>query len=245
MSSKTKQSVFKVAIAGDSGVGKSSILTQYTDHQHKDVYDPTIGIDLRVRSVKYQQNTIKMQIWDTSGLEKYRSILYSYFRNLNAFILVFSLTDHQSFKHIYYWLNILKENNSEISNLVFVLVGNKSDLLEDRQVTPQQIEQLICDLRRNWKLNGHYFETSVKNEKSLSPIFEYIAQSHLENQSFFYEIPLRESTTYKQLNKTTKDIDQSHQQDDQNDKKKLVVLKETSDVEDKPQSKRKFWYLCC
>ena len=215
----------KVALAGDSYVGKSSILSQFADHKHTKEYKSTIGIDLRLRTIKHKNQSINMQIWDITGADRFKPILYPYFTNLDAIILVFSFSDYQSLSNLVNWARFLTEHNSVSRDLIFVLVGNKSDLETDKKITTEKINDLIHTLHNDFQLDGQYFKTSVKDENSLLPIFDYIAQSKIKDKSL-YTVPLIENTTQDKL------VTNNNNQSD-----------EYTETEDKP--KVKAWYTCC
>lgn len=200
MFSKSTNCILKVVMVGDSKVGKSSILSQYTDHKYNKKHMATVGVDLKINTIKYKKHSIKMQIWDTSGADKFRSIIEHYLRQLNALIVVFSLNDRTSFNHVNDWINTLRQHNSNLSDVTVLIVGNKKDLVDERVVSKKEIETLMQDLSSNWQYSADYIETCVKDEDGLSSIFEKIAKFSIEDKpELFYTIPLDDHSDTKQL----------------------------------------------
>ena len=119
--------LFKVVLVGNSCVGKSSIVLRYADDEFSDVFLATIGVDFRFKSFLCEGENVKLQIWDTAGQEKFRTITNSYYRGAHALMIVFDITDHQSFADATnYWFQEIK--TSCPPEIQILLVGNKSDL---------------------------------------------------------------------------------------------------------------------
>lgn len=124
--------MFKLIIVGDSGVGKTNILTKFTDGVFREDSKPTIGVELAIKTFIVEKMVIKTQIWDTAGQERFKTITASYYKGAHGIILVYDITDRQSFKDIENWLAEVDKYGNE--NVVKLLVGNKSDLEANRQV---------------------------------------------------------------------------------------------------------------
>ena len=125
------QYVFKYIVVGDSSVGKSCLLLQFTDGRFKQAHDLTIGVEFGSRTVEVSKgNFIKLQIWDTAGQESFRSITKAYYRGAICALLVYDVTRRQSFDNLVRWLEELFENGS--NRMTIVLVGNKTDLETNR-----------------------------------------------------------------------------------------------------------------
>jgi len=124
--------LFKILMVGDSGVGKSSLLLRFTDDTFSENFISTIGVDFKIRTVKLEGKTIKMQIWDTAGQERFRTITSSYYRGAHGVILVYDVTDQVSFNNARQWLTEIERY--ACGNVVKLLVGNKSDLTTRRVV---------------------------------------------------------------------------------------------------------------
>jgi Ras-related protein Rab-8A len=163
----------KLLMIGDSGVGKTCLLLRYSNDSFSPTFITTIGIDFKIKTVQLDGKTVKLQIWDTAGQERFRTITTSYFRGAQGILLVYDVTDRNSFENIKNWvgqINVHAENSINISK---VLIGNKSDVDEsERQVTREQGEQLAKEFNIE-----HFFEASAKQDKNVKDAFEAVAKS--------------------------------------------------------------------
>merc|ERR1712159_656276 len=96
--------LFKLLLIGDSGVGKSCLLFRFADDTYQESYISTIGVDFKIRTVELEGKTIKLQIWDTAGQERFRTITSSYYRGAHGIIVVYDVTDQESFNNVKTWL---------------------------------------------------------------------------------------------------------------------------------------------
>ena len=162
--------IFKIILIGNSGVGKSSILQRYIQKVFDENYSCTIGVDFFMKSLNIGEKSIKLQLWDTAGTEKFRSITTGYYRGANAAFVVFDLTSKKSFNALNEWIqNYYKYSNPDSEKNV-VLIGNKSDLIEEREITEEEINNFVKDN------NIKYFETSAKDGKNVDECFYYISE---------------------------------------------------------------------
>lgn len=118
--------IFKYVIVGDSSVGKSSLLVRFTDNYFQESWLPTIGVDFKIRNFEMNGKSIKANIWDTAGQERFKNITRVYYKGAHSAILVYDITDKQTFENIRQWYNEVKEMAGD--NVKYVLVGNKNDL---------------------------------------------------------------------------------------------------------------------
>nr|KJB39674.1 hypothetical protein B456_007G029600 [Gossypium raimondii] len=125
--------LFKLLLIGDSGVGKSCLLLRFADDSYLDSYISTIGVDFKIRTVEQDGKTIKLQIWDTAGQERFRTITSSYYRGAHGIIVVYDVTDQESFNNVKQWLNEIDRYASD--NVNKLLVGNKCDLTANKVVS--------------------------------------------------------------------------------------------------------------
>ena len=162
--------IFKLIIIGSSGVGKSSILQRYIQKIFNEEYTCTIGVDFFMKSIIIRDKSIKLQLWDTAGTEKFRSITTGYYRGANAAFIVFDLTSRATFDSCSEWIeNYYKYSNPDSEKHV-VLIGNKSDLKDLREITEEQINEFV-------NINKiKYFETSAKNGENIDECFYFIAE---------------------------------------------------------------------
>jgi small GTP-binding protein len=167
--------IFKTVIIGNTGVGKSCLLQKYTRDQFISYHETTIGVDFATKQLKIPLNghlyNIKLQLWDTAGQEKFRSITQTYYRNCCAAIVVFDLTNRESFEKSQYWIDTII--NGCGNDTTIILVGNKSDLEDDRVITEDEINEF------SRQYNIKYFITSAKELDTTSIAFNILAQDVL------------------------------------------------------------------
>ncbi|CAM9460348.1 unnamed protein product [Phaeothamnion confervicola] len=165
--------LFKYIIIGDTGVGKSCLLLQFTDKRFQPVHDLTIGVEFGARMINIDNRQIKLQIWDTAGQESFRSITRSYYRGAAGALLVYDITRRDTFNHLTRWLEEARQNSN--SNMVIMLIGNKSDLEHRRAVSTKEGEQFAEE-------NGLIFlETSAKTAANVEAAFIKTAEKIYDN----------------------------------------------------------------
>lgn len=172
--------LYKLVLIGDSGVGKSSIIMQYVDGIYDDIFISTIGVDFKTHTVHTNDKITKIQIWDTAGQDRFRSITNSYYRGANCIIIVFDVTDINTFHNVNKWLIDIKKYNN--TNHIY-LIGNKSDMEKNREV------EYDVAMRYATKNDMLYFETSAKKNVNLNDTFIKIVQKLIEsNNSSNYSV---------------------------------------------------------
>jgi len=134
--------LFKIVLIGDSGVGKSNLLSRFTRNEFCLESKSTIGVEFATRSVQIDGKTVKAQIWDTAGQERYRAITSAYYRGAVGALLVYDITNIESFNSSKKWLSELRDHAD--SNIVVLLAANKSDLDHLRVVSSQQANELAA-----------------------------------------------------------------------------------------------------
>ncbi|KAL2476578.1 Glucose-1-phosphate adenylyltransferase small subunit [Abeliophyllum distichum] len=155
--------LFKYIIIGDTGVGKSCLLLQFTDKRFQPVHDLTIGVEFGARMVTIDGKPIKLQIWDTAGQESFRSITRSYYRGAAGALLVYDITRRETFNHLASWLEDARQHAN--ANMTIMLIGNKSDLAHRRAVSTEEGEQFARE-------HGLIFmEASAKTAQNVEEAF--------------------------------------------------------------------------
>ncbi|EDR29171.1 GTP-binding protein YPTC4, putative [Entamoeba dispar SAW760] len=166
------QYVFKYVIVGEVAVGKSCLLLQFQDKRFQPIHDLTIGVEFGTKTIPIQGQSVKLQIWDTAGSEKFRSITRSYYRGATGALLVYDISRKESFEKIPIWLEECRKYSNP--NTTIMLVGNKCDL-PDRQVTKEEGEAFA-------KENGLLFlEASARDATNVDNCFLQTAEVIFEN----------------------------------------------------------------
>jgi small GTP-binding protein len=155
---------FRYIIIGDTEVGKSSILLQFTEQQFNSEHDMTIGVEMGSKTVKVGGKNVKLEIWDTAGQESYLAITRSYYRGADGCMLVFDLTNRKSFENLSMWLSEARQNSNN-PNLVILMLGNKADLVDNRQVSYAEANSFA-------EANAlQYIEVTAKSYESVQTAF--------------------------------------------------------------------------
>ena len=173
-SEQEAQIVLKLLLLGDSSVGKTSILLKYISNKFDESSISTVGVDYMDKIIDYNKFKIKLQIWDTSGEEKFRTITKNFYRNADGLLVVFDLTKKESYDHIRSWINEAKENNDKLKT---ILIGNKLDLKDERIVTNEVAKQFAE------KNNLKYIETSAKDGTNINESFQAIIDLLFDGKS--------------------------------------------------------------
>ncbi|CAH8530705.1 unnamed protein product [Schistosoma turkestanicum] len=156
--------MFKLLIIGNSSVGKTSFLFRYADDSFTSAFVSTVGIDFKVKTIFRQDKRVKLQIWDTAGQERYRTITTAYYRGAMGFILMYDITNEESFNAVQDWVTQIKTYSWD--NAQVVLVGNKCDLEMDRVVSVDRGRNLAH------QLGLEFFEASAKENINVKNVFD-------------------------------------------------------------------------
>lgn len=165
--------LFKYIIIGDSYVGKSNLLLRYVHGEFKDEYQLTIGVEFGSKNIEIKDKIYRIQIWDTAGQENFRSITRAYYKNSVCALIVYDITNRESFHNIQTWIEDCREQAPETINMI--LIGNKCDLEDKRVVTFEEGKQLA---QKNQML---FFETSAKTGAGVEDVFLTTADKIVEN----------------------------------------------------------------
>ncbi|AGO13846.1 AaceriAGL021Wp [[Ashbya] aceris (nom. inval.)] len=164
---KNYDSIMKILLVGDSGVGKSCLLVRFVEDKFSPSFITTIGIDFKIKAVDINGKKIKLQLWDTAGQERFRTITTAYYRGAMGIILVYDVTDERTFENIRQWFTTVNQHANEEAQLL--LVGNKKDM-DTRAVTYEQGESLAKEL------GVPFIEASAKDDENVSDIFFTLAK---------------------------------------------------------------------
>ncbi|XP_044764230.1 ras-related protein Rab-35 [Coccinella septempunctata] len=165
--------LFKLLIIGDSGVGKSSLLLRFADNTFTGNYITTIGVDFKIKTINIDGQKVKLQIWDTAGQERFRTITSTYYRGTHGVIVVYDVTNGESFANVKRWLHEIEQNCDVVNR---VLVGNKNDTPE-RKVVLTEDAQRFADT-----MNIQLFETSAKDNMNVEDMFLAITRLVLRSK---------------------------------------------------------------
>ena len=177
---------FKLIVIGDSGVGKSSLTNKATKNIFEETYTATIGFEFFTFNIKIGDKVIKLQIWDTCGQELYRSLITNFYRNSSLAIIVYSVTDKDSFQNVELWLKELRTHSNP--NVKVFLIGNKIDLETKRKLTTEE---------------GQRFS----EQNNLNKFMETSAKTGINAQNLFVEAAKLLHDDYLLYNKLDEDID--------------------------------------
>ena len=203
---------YKIILIGDANVGKSCLSLRATKNTFNNFYTPTVGFEFFSLYINIKGKNVKLQIWDTCGQEKFRSLITNFYRNSSLAIIVYSIENERSFKHIEEWLNEIRAHTQP--DIKIFLIGNKSDLNNSRKVKKENAKNFCFERGLDY-----FIETSAKNGDNVSFTFAYAANMLLE-----------ESLKFNNLNKFN--LEKKNMKDEFNDSLYLSI----DFVEDEPSN---------
>jgi|ERR1711937_676198 len=158
---------FKLVFLGEQSVGKTSLITRFMYDSFDNTYQATIGIDFLSKTMYLEDRTVRLQLWDTAGQERFRSLIPSYIRDSTVAVVVYDVTNTNSFHQTSKWIDDVRTERG--SDVIIVLVGNKTDLADKRQVSIDEGERKAKDL------NVMFIETSAKTGYNVKQLFRRVA----------------------------------------------------------------------
>ncbi|XP_076588218.1 ras-related protein Rab-8B-like [Chaetodon auriga] len=172
---KTYDYLFKLLLIGDSGVGKTCLLFRFSEDSFNTTFISTIGIDFKIRTIELDGKRVKLQIWDTAGQERFRTITTAYYRGAMGIMLVYDICNEKSFENIKNWIRNIEEHAS--SDVEKMVLGNKCDMTDRRQVSKDRGEKLAIDY------GVKFLETSAKSSLNVEEAFYTMGRDILHNLS--------------------------------------------------------------
>ena len=192
---------FKIIVIGDSSVGKSSLINKAIRDNFDVSYNATIGFEYCDLFMRVDGKIIKLQIWDTCGQEIYQSVITNFYRNSSVALMVYAIDNKKSFEHISYWLKEIKKASNPDAKVI--LIGNKSDLDENREVTYDEAKNYSEDFEFS-----NFYEVSAKKGINVEKIFIEIANLLIKNYNDYYStssVDVDRSSDRKDVSKLEKD----------------------------------------
>ena len=174
--------IFKLLAIGDSNSGKSALLLKYTDTKLNESFVPTIGVDFvikiflnnqkyflqKIKNIEIQGKSVKLQIWDTAGEERFKNIISSYYRGASGILLLYNITDRESFESLNSWLIDIEKNTKK--DVCKILVGTNCDLEDERKVTYQEGKEFATSNEMR------FIEVSVENNINVNEAFDILLE---------------------------------------------------------------------
>lgn len=160
---------FKLVFLGEQSVGKTSLITRFMYDSFDNTYQATIGIDFLSKTMYLEDRTVRLQLWDTAGQERFRSLIPSYIRDSSVAVVVYDITNVNSFQQTNKWIDDVRAERG--SDVIIMLVGNKTDLAEKRQVATESGEA------KSKELNVMFIETSAKAGHNVKQLFRRVASA--------------------------------------------------------------------
>jgi small GTP-binding protein len=161
----------KLILVGDKSVGKTSIITQFSENQFSNEYIPTIGSDKIMKEIEIKGEKLNLEIWDTVGQEQYRTVNKIFIKNAQIALIVYDITDKDSFNDLNFWLKEINDNNSK--KAICCVLSNKSDLYENQVVDSEEGKNFAAEKKMK------FFETSAKDYESIENVFFEICEDYL------------------------------------------------------------------
>jgi small GTP-binding protein len=174
---------FKILIIGDSNVGKTSILLQYTSNFFQETHIATIGVEFKLKEITLDNIEYKLNIWDTAGQERFKAITKSFFKAADGIIFVYDITKKSTFTNIKNWF---QDAESKTNDFKSIIVGNKIDLNDERTVTPEEGQNFAN------KKNCPFFESSAKDKINIDEIFLTLLKEILKNKKDVIDSKIKE-----------------------------------------------------
>ena len=173
---KNAKTVYKIITLGDTFAGKSCIVNRFVQNEFENLSN-TIGVDFFAKDFTFKDTTIKLQIYDTSGQEQFKSITANYYKRADGILFVFDLTREETFQNIQFWINEMKDQSDDFTKVGLVLLGNKSDLVDAKKLEIKEGMALANTL------GTKYFETSAQSGYNIQEAFQFLVEDIINKKS--------------------------------------------------------------
>jgi len=186
----------KVMLIGDQAVGKSSLMVRYTEDNFYVNMLGTAGLDFKKKIIRRGDKVIKVTVYDTAGHERFRKINKSYYRNVKGMILVYDITDKQTFDNFTEWMNSILENEQKEKSTQILILGNKIDMPEERKVLLEEGNSIAS------KYNALFTETSAKTGENVENAFNLIIDKIIQTEQAIADNKSKENSNEQNISKT-------------------------------------------
>ena len=176
----TPDYIFKLLCLGETGVGKTCVILRYSDNKFTKHQMSTVGIDFKIKVIEYKTKQIKLIIWDTAGQERFRNITNQYYNGADGIILIYDVTNRNSFNNVTYWINQIA-SKSDRTKIGLILVGNKTDDEKSRVITKEEGEIL----GKNNEID--FMETSAFTNYNINECFDCVIDQIFKKKGIVIE----------------------------------------------------------
>ena len=212
----------KVILIGDGGVGKTCLIEQYINKQFNEETVSTVAVsDKLTKEVKVGEKTIKLEIWDTAGQEKFRSVNKIYMKDAKIALMVYDMTEQNSFNNLQNWYKELKEINDSVE--IIGVIANKSDLYEEKIIDETEGENYAKSI------NATFYETSAMDYERVSAAFEGLTKKYVEKKDKEEKKRKEEESKKTEEERKKKEEEDRKREEEEQKKKKLEASKHKND----------------
>ena len=230
----------KCVLIGETAVGKTSIITQYINNEFNPDVKSSIGVDNLIKEMEIENTKIKFELWDTPGQEIYTSANKIFMKNTDIALIVYDITNKETFEKVNHWINLVKEVNGN-RNLIIGIAANKSDLYENTEVNREEGEEYAK------KINALYFESTATDHENVVNIFEELIKAYINTFKKKDKNIIPDSTKKVDGNKVNQNTELSSKDDNNNDNNKLIKENINNNIEssENPDSVETYWDTSC
>jgi len=231
----------KCVLIGETAVGKTSIITQYTNNEFNPDVKSSIGVDSLIKEIEIENIKIKFELWDTPGQDRYKNVNKIFMKNTDIALIVYDITNKKSFENLNFWINLVKEVN-ENRNLIIGIAANKSDLYENIEVNKEEGEEYAK------KINALYFESTATDHENVVNIFEELIKAYINTFKKKDKNIIPDSTKKVDGNKVNQNTELSSIDDNNNDNNKLINVENINnniESSENPDSVETYWDTSC